>query len=129
MRNPFLSRLAVAVTLVAFVASAMPAVSYAGIIDTATAVDATSRDADLAAVSTLLARADVQQKLVEFGVSPADAAARAGAMTTAELRTLADRIDQLPAGGDGGLAVIGIVFIVLLILEMVGVIDIFKKFP
>jgi hypothetical protein len=128
MRNPILSRLAVTVTLVAFVTSAMPAVSYAGIIDTATAVAATSRDADLATVNSLLARADVQQKLVELGVSPADAALRAGAMTAAELRTLADRIDQMPAGGDG-FAVIGVVFIILLILEMVGVIDIFKKFP
>ena len=34
---------------------------------------------------------------------------------------------QLPAGGDGLLAVIGIVFIVLLILELTGVMDIFKK--
>jgi uncharacterized membrane protein (Fun14 family) len=35
-------------------------------------------------------------------------------------------MDQMPAGGDA-LAVIGIVFLVLIILELVGVIDIFKK--
>jgi hypothetical protein len=35
-------------------------------------------------------------------------------------------MDQMPAGGDL-LAVIGIVFVILLILELVGVIDIFKK--
>jgi len=34
----------------------------------------------------------------------------------------------MPAGADA-LAVIGIVFLVLLILEAVGVIDVFKKFP
>ena len=34
--------------------------------------------------------------------------------------------EQLPAGGDI-LALIGVVFVVLLILELVGVIDIFKK--
>jgi hypothetical protein len=34
----------------------------------------------------------------------------------------------LPAGGDA-LAIIGIVFLVLLILEAVGVLDIFKSFP
>jgi hypothetical protein len=129
MLKQFFKRVAVMVTLVAFATSAMPAASYAGMIDTATAVEATTREADLAAVNTLLARADVQQKLVQFGVSPAEAAERANAMTSAELRTLAERIDQMPAGGDGGLAVIGIVFVVLLILEMVGVIDIFKKFP
>jgi len=43
-----------------------------------------------------------------------------------ELRSLADRMEQMPAGGDA-LAVIGIVFVVLIILELVGVIDIFKK--
>jgi len=42
------------------------------------------------------------------------------------LRTLADRMAQAPAGGDA-LAVVGIVFVVLIILELVGVIDIFKK--
>jgi uncharacterized membrane protein (Fun14 family) len=39
---------------------------------------------------------------------------------------LADGLDEAPAGGDA-LAVIGIVFLVLLILELTGVIDIFKK--
>jgi uncharacterized membrane protein (Fun14 family) len=39
---------------------------------------------------------------------------------------LAERMDTLPAGGDA-LAIIGIVFLVLIILEVVGVIDIFKK--
>ena len=36
-------------------------------------------------------------------------------------------MQTLPAGGDGLLAVIGIVFIVLLILELTGVTDIFKR--
>ena len=42
---------------------------------------------------------------------------------------LAQVIDQMPAGGDGFFAVVGIVFVILLILELVGAIDIFKKFP
>jgi hypothetical protein len=39
---------------------------------------------------------------------------------------LAGRLEELPAGGDL-LAVVGITFVVILILELVGVIDIFKK--
>jgi hypothetical protein len=35
-------------------------------------------------------------------------------------------MQSVPAGGDA-LAVIGIVFVILIILELVGVIDIFKK--
>jgi hypothetical protein len=55
--------------------------------------------------------------------------ARLARLTDSELRTLADRIDQAPAAGADILAVIGVVFVVLLILEAVGVIDVFKKFP
>ena len=46
----------------------------------------------------------------------------------AHCELLAERMGELPAGGDA-LAVIGVVFLVLIILELVGVIDIFKKFP
>jgi hypothetical protein len=62
-------------------------------------------------------------------VAPADVEARIAALTDAELNTLATQMADLPAGGDSALVVIGIVFLVLLILEAVGVIDIFKKFP
>ena len=47
-------------------------------------------------------------------------------MTTAELLELESRFDEQVAGGDA-LGVIGAVFLVLLILELVGVTDIFKS--
>ena len=43
-----------------------------------------------------------------------------------EISQLQNHLNDLPAGG-GAIEVIGIVFIVILILELVGVIDIFKK--
>jgi hypothetical protein len=73
-----------------------------------------------------LASADVQQQLVAMGVPPAAVEARIAAMTPAERAQLNQRIDEMPAGGDV-LVLIGAVFLVLLILELVGVIDIFKK--
>jgi len=63
-----------------------------------------------------------------MGVDAAQVDSRIAAMTDAELRSLAGEIENLPAGADA-LAVIGIVFLVLLILEAVGVLDIFKSFP
>ena len=51
---------------------------------------------------------------------------RLEAMTTAELLELESNFDEQLAGGDA-LAVIGTVFLVLLILELVGVTDIFKS--
>ena len=41
---------------------------------------------------------------------------------------LADQLERAPAGGDG-FAILGIVFLVLLVLEYTGTIDIFKKVP
>jgi hypothetical protein len=43
-----------------------------------------------------------------------------------ELHQLAVDMRNAPAGGDA-LALIGAVFVILLILELVGVIDVFKK--
>jgi hypothetical protein len=53
--------------------------------------------------------------------------ARLATLTDRELATLATSMQEAPAGGDGLIAVVGLVFVVLLILELVGVIDIFKR--
>jgi hypothetical protein len=79
-------------------------------------------------VNAALAREEVRAQFEALGVEPAQVESRIAALTDAELRTLAGQMSDLPAGADA-LAVIGIVFLVLLILEAVGVIDIFKKFP
>jgi len=105
-----------------------PLVAEAGLIGTLQAVEAGTRSTDLAAVNAALARDQVREQLVALGVDPAQVESRVAALTDGELRALADKVADAPAGGDA-LAVIGIVFIVLLILEAVGVIDIFKKFP
>jgi hypothetical protein len=77
-------------------------------------------------VQTFLDRSDVRDKLVSFGVDPDYASERVAALTDQELRQLQSQINDLPAGGDV-LAVIGIVFVVLLILELVGVTHIFTS--
>jgi hypothetical protein len=105
-----------------------PSLARAELVGTLQAVESATRAHDLAAVSGALARDEVRAKFVELGVDPALVEVRVAALTDSELRTLADRMDQLPAGGDA-LAVIGLVFLVLLILELVGIIDIFKKIP
>jgi hypothetical protein len=79
-------------------------------------------------VSAALAREQVRGQLLALGVDPSQVEARVAALTDEELRALAGKVAEAPAGGDA-LAVIGVVFLVLLILEAVGVIDVFKKFP
>jgi hypothetical protein len=107
---------------------ASPSLARAELVGTLRAVESTTRAHDLATISSGLARDEVRAKFVELGVNPTQVEARLAALTDSELRTLAQRMDQLPAGGDA-LAIIGLVFLVLMILEFVGVIDIFKKFP
>ncbi len=103
-----------------------PMMASAAMIGTLQAVESGSRAQDLATVNASLAREDVRQQFVALGVEPAQVEARIAALTDAELSKLAVQMSDMPAGGDA-LAVIGIVFIVLLILELTGVIDIFKK--
>lgn len=118
------------VLALALISLGSPMIAEAGVISTLTAVEAQSRSESLATINGALAREEVRSELASYGVEPAQVDARLAALTDAELRSMADRIQAMPAGADGGLlAVIGVVFIVLLILEAVGVLDIFKKFP
>ena len=105
-----------------------PLVANARIIGTLQAVESQSRTADLATVNAALARDQVRSQFQALGVDPTQVEARVAALTDGELRTLAGQMQDMPAGADG-FAIIGIVFLVLLILEAVGVIDVFKKFP
>ncbi|MFC4253636.1 PA2779 family protein [Sinimarinibacterium flocculans] len=76
-------------------------------------------------VDTFLARAEVQEQLQAWGVDAADAQRRVATLTPDELQMLNAQIDELPAGA-GALEVIGVVFLVLLILELVGVTNVFS---
>jgi hypothetical protein len=105
-----------------------PMVAQAELVTTLQAVEVTTRAQDLATVNAALARDEVRAQFATLGVEPAQIESRIAALTDSELRTLAGQMADMPAGADA-LAVIGIVFLVLLILEAVGVIDVFKKFP
>tara|TARA_Y100001933_G_scaffold261306_1_gene315750 strand:- start:3956 stop:4324 length:369 start_codon:yes stop_codon:yes gene_type:complete len=78
-------------------------------------------------VEAFLLRDDVAAELAQYGISHERAMARVDNMSAAELEQLSGRIDELPAAGDGVIVIAGIVFVVLIILELVGVTDIFKS--
>jgi hypothetical protein len=124
----FFRRFVASILCVAVLNLGSPLVAQAGVIGTLQAVESQNRAADLATVNSALARQQVRAQLGAMGVDAAQVDSRIAAMTDAELRSLAGEIENLPAGADA-LAVIGIVFLVLLILEAVGVLDIFKSFP
>ena len=119
-------RACVALVSLSLVSLGLSTPAAAGIVGTADAVAAVQQQDHRGSVQDVLARADVREQMVGLGVDPAEVEARIAAMTDAEVATLATRLEGAPAGGDA-LAVIGIVFVVLMILEFTGVIDIFKK--
>jgi hypothetical protein len=101
--------------------------SGAATIGTQQALQSEARTAQISRVESMLARTEVATQLVKFGVDPLLVQARVGNMTDAELLAMEGRLDKQLAGGDA-VAVIGVVFLVLMILELMGVTDIFKSF-
>lgn len=122
LRSP-LALMAVFAYLFSFMA--MPA-AQAGMIGTDAALAADDRAERVAKVQRLLSQDRVEQQMVELGVDPAAAKERVAGLTNAELRTLEHELQNLPAAGDA-LAVIGVVFLVLLVLEVVGAINLFNR--
>lgn len=102
-------------------------VAPAGMIGTGYMLEDESRAASVSRMEILLAREDVGRQLEAFGVDRAMVMERLDALSTAELLELEGALDSQLAGGDV-IAVVGVVFVVLMILELVGVTDIFKSF-
>lgn len=127
MRIEKFQRACVALVSVCFLTLGMQTPAAAGIIGTSEAVSAAQQQDPLSTVQATMARDDVRAKLAELGVDAVELDGRLAALSPAELSVLADKLDQAPAGGDGILVVIGIVFVVLMILEFTGAIDIFKR--
>ena len=99
----------------------------AGMIGTAYILDKESRAASVSRIEILLAREDVAGQLEAFGVDRALVVERLNGLSHAELLELEGHIDSQVAGGEI-IGLIGAVFVVLFILELVGVTDIFKSF-
>ena len=105
--------------------TSLPAVGQAGMIGTQTLLEQPGAGEAHARVQAFVSREQVREQIIALGADPVEVEDRLAALSADELRMLQQDIDDMPAGGI--LAVIGIVFVVLLILELTGTIDIFKK--
>jgi hypothetical protein len=111
---------------VAIVCTGFSQFAVAGKIDTGYAVDAAAREAVMDRVGVLLATEEVAAALTRNGVSPAVLEERLRGLSDEEILALQGQLDEQLAGGNI-LGIIGAVFVVLLILDLVGVTDIFKS--
>ena len=121
-------RLIATVTAACFLSLGFQSTASATVIGTQTYLNHADRASQITQIQTALSRPDVRNQLVRLGVDPAAATERVASLSDQELASVSGKLDALPAGGDGLFTVIGIVFLVLLILELTGVTDIFKKF-
>lgn len=124
MYKTFAKRLMVLIMSFSLLGISLPSVSYAGIIGTQTLIENQQSNDSQARVEEFIARDNVREQIIALGVDPAEVQDRLSALTADELRLLEQEINNLPAGGI--LVIIGIVFVVLIILDLTGVVDIFK---
>ena len=79
-------------------------------------------------LNQFLKREDVKAIMMAQGISPIEAKARVDSLSDDEIMQIADKMDQLPAGGSTFGVIIGaavIIFIVLVITDILGYTDIF----
>lgn len=121
-----MNKLKQALAVVLAVAMVMPGMpAYAGMVGTEQMVMQESRALSRATVERFIASEQVATQLVTWGVAPDAVTERVASLSDAELQQLALEIESQPAGGNA-LVVVGIVFVVLLILELVGVTNLFR---
>ena len=102
--------------------------AQAALVGTSQILDQGNHDVDRDRLRVFLDRAEVRDQLEALGVDSDIAKARIDSLTNEEVADIVNRLDQLPAGGDGFATLVGaalLVFIILLITDLLGLTDIF----
>ncbi|MEO8313457.1 MAG: PA2779 family protein [Pseudomonadota bacterium] len=120
-------RTAVVVLTVSVLNLGMLSAAQAGIVSTS-AIVRTDRDVNLASIRSQLDRSEVRAQMEKMGVDATAVDKRIASLSDQEVAQMATQMQKAPAG-EGALVVIGLVFLVLMILEFTGIIDIFKRAP
>jgi hypothetical protein len=102
--------------------------AMAAMIETEVVVDADRAQSAREYLNSFLAREDVKNALIKQGIDPQEAKIRIDSLTDQEAQFIADKLKQLPAGGDFFVAlliIVFVVFVILLITDIAGYTDIF----
>ena len=100
----------------------------AKMILTETVIESDRADEARVYVNSVLAREDLKAALMSQGIDMKEAKARIDSLSDTEIVLLADKIEQLPAGGDPLGTIIGamvFIFLVLLITDILGLTNVF----
>src|SRR3989442_8339571 len=116
-----LRRLIAGLLIVSIAGIGVPLPAHAGIVPTGAALASAERDR----IASMLERADGRAQLEAYGVGAADVKGRVAALTDEEAVRLAGKLDSLPAGGDGIIGALVLIFVVLLITDILGLTKVF----
>ncbi|OOG24122.1 hypothetical protein B1C78_09350 [Thioalkalivibrio denitrificans] len=97
---------------------------HASMVGTGEILAAEQAHADRAQLLKTLSREDMRRQMERMGVTPELAEERVARMTDEEVAAINERLGELPAGA-GTLEVVAIIFLVLVLLDALGVTDIF----
>jgi len=120
-----LKRVIVFALLTAFALVGFTQTVQAAIIGTEQIQAAGNAAQNRAKLAAALARPDVAAQLEKMGVNPTDAQQRVASLTDAEAAKLAGQVDTLPAGGDGIIGALLLIFFVLLVTDILGLTKVF----
>ena len=99
--------------------------AYSGVVTTEQMIQQQLESMDRDQLVSLLDRSEVRQQLIDRGVDPEYARQRIAALSDAQIEQIKSEIDQLPAGS-GVVGILIAVLLVLIILDIVGVTNIFS---
>lgn len=116
MKHNIVSRWATVVALVVtlVIGGLAAQTAVADIVGTETLLREESGAVTRDELQSLLARDDVQQQLIDYGVTPEQASERVAALTGAELQQLSRHMDDEPAGGSIALVLLIVILILVL---------------
>ena len=126
MQNRLMNRVLASILMVNTALLGAPGTALAGTVGTHAMMQMEARQAKVDELQQAMLRDDVREALVSLGITPQAAQERIATLSDQELLALEQQIDSLPAGGSL-LAVIGIVFVILLILDLTGVTNVFTR--
>ncbi|WP_220807928.1 PA2779 family protein [Noviherbaspirillum aridicola] len=121
---PKLKRSTASLVTLALMLGGLAQPAGAAIVTTEQLVAAPSSAAGRARIAELLERPQVAQRLSALGVDADDARARVAALSDEEASALAAHLDSAPAGGDF-FATLGLIVVLLVVTDLLGVTDIF----
>lgn len=104
----------------------VPLAAHADMLSTSMILTEAERSARVELVESYLDREDVRSRMEAMGVDPGLAAERVAALTDVQLQQLALNIESEPAGS-GDLGIVIAVLVILLLLEILGITNIFSR--